>query len=568
MATATLRSIDESTRPKSKSLVWLSLLLALSAVLNIVVALKASLTTDEPLHLSYGARVLRSQPDHLFGGFTDSQMPISALNALPQVIADSLQKHNEFPRIADILQQHGRLTRIPTILATLTLDLLVYLWAFELYGEWPALAACLLCVISPNLMAHGSLATTDMYHTLGVIASLYFFRRFLLQPTWKRAIVSGFVLALAQITKSFALVLYPIVGIALIFAMLKRNSRQPVPARRALAFVGIAAVCLVLVFNVVDSFDNTFLSLGTYQFETATLQHIGQLPLLRHIPVPMPYPFLQGLDQTKLSEETGRAFGDVYLLGWIGHTTDPAFHGFKSYYVVALFFKEPIALQILFVWGLVWVFRNRKLEDFLRGEGLLVASAVLLFCWMSLFSRAQIGVRHILPVIAVETIIAGAAFYNFSSKSRAQKAVLSALVLWMGISVASYYPQMIPYMNEFVHDRRYSYKLLSDSNLDWGQDTSIVKQYVRTHPDVALDPEKPVAGLVLVGANRLTGVYRWDSATYMLRYQPIAQVGYAHFLFDVPAKDLPLLQQEVQQQKKQKVPLQIQQLEKEKKQNY
>ena len=349
MATATLRSIEESTRPKSKSLVWLGVLLGLSAVLNIIVALTAATTTDEVLHIGYGIRILHFQPDHMLNGLADSQMPISALNALPQVIAETLEQHHELPRIAAILDLHFRLARIPTILATLLLDLLVYLWAFELYGEAPALAACLLCVISPNLLAHGSLGTTDMYHTLGVVASLYFFRQFLIEPTWKRAIISGLVLALAQITKSFALALYPVVGVGLLFAMWKRTSRQPLSPRRALAFLGSAAVCFLLVFNVADSFDNTFLPLRAYQFETKTLQRIQQLPLLGYAPVPLPYPFLQGLDMTKYSEETGRTFGDIYLLGWTGQATNPAFHGFKSYYVVAMFFKEPIALQILFI---------------------------------------------------------------------------------------------------------------------------------------------------------------------------------------------------------------------------
>jgi hypothetical protein len=267
--------------------------------------------------------------------------------------------------------------------------------------------------------------------------------------------------------------------------------------------------------------------------------------VLGSLPVPVPYPFLQGLDMTKHSEATGRTYGDVYLLGQLANPRDPAFHGFKSYYVVAVFFKEPIALQILFVWGLVWVMRNRRLDDFIRGEGLLLASAVILFCWMSFFSRAQIGIRHILPVLAIETIIAGAAFRAFAAKSTAQKAVLCGLVMWMAVSVATYYPQMIPYMNEFAGDRRFTYRLLSDSNLDWGQDQAVVDEFLAKNRDVKLDPPKPTAGRVLVRANRLTGVYQWDSAEYLARhYRPVAQVGYAHFLFVVPPEDVATLTQE------------------------
>jgi hypothetical protein len=36
---------------------------------------------------------------------------------------------------------------------------------------------------------------------------------------------------------------------------------------------------------------------------------------------------------------------------------------------------------------------------------------------------------------------------------------------------------MIPYMNEWVRDRRLSYKILADSNLDWGQDSDVVEEF-------------------------------------------------------------------------------------------
>jgi len=519
-----------------RSLLTLIFLLGVAACLNIIVALKASITSDEAHHVDYGVRVLHFQPDRQLGGICDSQMPVSALNALPQTIGAKMLEHGFLPSVSKILIR-AELARLPTILATLCLDLLVFLWACDLYGEAAGLAACLLCVLSPNLMAHGTLATTDMYHAVGVVGSLWFLRRFLLQPTWGRATFSALTLALAQTTKSFALALYLVVGVALMFAIRKR--KPPLETKRAAAFVAIAAVCFVFVLNVAFTFHNSFLALKDYHFENRSFQHWQQTPVLRLMPVPVPYPFLQGLDMMKFSEKTGRSFGDVYLLGWLGDPTNRAFHGFKSYYFVALFFKEPIPLLILFVWGLTWVWCNRSRAEIAAGEGLLLAAAAILFCWMNFFSRAQIGIRHILPVLAVETVIAGAAFGDFASKTRLHKVALCLLVLWMGASVASYYPQMIPYMNEWLVDRRFSYKLLSDSNLDWGQDSSIVDNFLKKNPDVVLDPPKPVAGRVLVRANRLTGVYRWDSAAYLMKkYEPVAQVGYAHFLFVVPQSDI------------------------------
>ena len=244
----------------------------------------------------------------------------------------------------------------------------------------------------------------------------------------------------------------------------------------------------------------------------------------------------------KVDEENGATFGKVFLLGKLGDPMDPAFHGFKSYYAVAYFYKEPIALQILFLIGLVWICRHRRFDDLIAGEAPLLIAAAILVLWLSFFSKSQIGIRHILPALAIETIVAGAAFSHFSSKPRLQKTLLVVLVLWMAASVARYYPQMIPYMNEWAGDRRFTYKLLGDSNLDWGQDTAVVNEFQRRNPDVIVDPRQVVSGRVLVAADRLTGVddHFDPSAIPMAKvlagYQPVAQVGYAHFLFVVPAE--------------------------------
>jgi 4-amino-4-deoxy-L-arabinose transferase-like glycosyltransferase len=519
------------------SRICLILLLAFSAVLNVGVALRASVTTDEPHHINYGGHILQFNPDRLFPDFCDSQMPISALNAAPLIIAQHLDAHGLLRPVSAALNHLG-VARVPTILATLALDLLVYFWAFDLYGEGPALAACLLCTLSPNLIAHGTLATTDMYHALGVVGSLFFFHRYLLQPTLSRAIISGLALALAQTTKSFAMVLYGVVFLTLALVTLRPTSRPPLTRKRALLFTAIAALWFVAIINVAFCFDRTFLPLSSYFSGTNSVSRIQQLPLLARVPVPFPYPFLQGLHLMKVDEETGRTFGNVYLLGKLGDTTNPAFHGFKSYYAVVFFYKEPIALQILFLIGVVWICRHRKLHDFIVGEGPLVMTATILVVWLSFFSRAQIGIRHILPALAVETIIAGAAFSNFSSKPWPQKTLLSILVLWLAGSVASYYPQMIPYTNEWVRDRRFAYRIFADSNLDWGQDTKVVDEFLEKNPDVIFEPPKPVSGRVLIRANRLTGVDRWDPpAAFLSNYKPIAQVGYALLLFVVPAED-------------------------------
>jgi hypothetical protein len=373
---------------------------------------------------------------------------------------------------------------------------------------------------------------------------LYFFRRYLLLPTFKNACISGLAFALAQITKPLAAYLYAIAGLFLFMAATKTGSVR-VGTKQFLTFVAIALVCAIAVLNVAYLFDRTFTPLTAYHLESSLFGSLQNTWPLNNARVPVPYSVLQGLDMAQHNDETGATYGNVYLLGTLRKVTDPGFRGFKQYYVVAWLFKEPIALQILFILGLVRVYRCRSTHSFLFAEGLLLVSAgvlvLVLVLFLSLFSKVQIGIRHILPALAVEVVIAGASFSGWVSFSRRKKTALALLVVWLAASTFSYYPHMIPYMNEWVPDRKTAYRVLADSNLDWNRNLRLVRNFLQNNPDVVMNPEVPVSGRILVSANRLVGITPKESGPlqWVLRYRPVAHVGYAHLLFNIPPEDVP-----------------------------
>jgi hypothetical protein len=296
-------------------------------------------------------------------------------------------------------------------------------------------------VLSPNLIAHGTLVTTDMYFTLGVVASLYYFRRFLLRFTLRNACLSAFTFAIAQLTKPFAIYLYVVASSLLLLIVLlnvRPTGGTPLTLKSITIYAILVPTFFLVVLNVGFCFDRTLTPLREYQFRSASFRRLQALPVLESLPVPVPYPNLQGLDMVNKNEHDGSTFGNIYLLGQLGNHLDASFRGFRSYYAVAFFFKEPIALQVFFVLGLVWVWRNRGLGDFIFGEAVLLLAAAILLVWLSFFNRAQIGVRHILPIFAIDLIIAGAAFADFNSVSHLRKALLTTLArsspiaLWIG----------------------------------------------------------------------------------------------------------------------------------------
>jgi 4-amino-4-deoxy-L-arabinose transferase-like glycosyltransferase len=498
-------------------------------ILDAIVAKSMSQTMDEADHIRYGRKVLLANPDRS-EPYMDAKTAVTSLNALPRVIAEHI---TSFPRIRQWLYS---LVRLPSILSGLVVIAFISLFAGEWYGSSAAIAAGALATLSPNLIAHETIATSDGYFAAGVLTSLFFFRKYLLRPTTANAILSGLTLAIAQLTKPMAIYLYPIAGLYLILAALPpappRLRAKDVAIYSAFAF-GLA----VIVVNAAYSFDRSLTPVGSYSFESNPLKRVQRMQWIDKVPVPFPYPVLQGFDQMLQVEKTGSTFGNVYLLGELRSVTDPSFHGFKSYYLVAWFFKEPIPLQVLFIWGIVYICIHRR-EAFLFNEGLLLTAAAALVLWLSMFSKAQVGIRHILPALAIEIVIASAPFSKFAVGSRPKKVILGCLVIWLAVSVFSYYPQMIPYMNEWVWDRSSSYKILADSNLDWGQDAGVVRKFLKANPDVVLDPDDPIPGRILVGADRLVGVAPKEKGplAWASRYRPVAQIGYAHFLFVIPAK--------------------------------
>jgi 4-amino-4-deoxy-L-arabinose transferase-like glycosyltransferase len=489
------------------------------------VAASMSQTFDEYHHIKYGSRILQGQPDRS-EPFLDIKTPVTALNALPREIAEHIDSSGRVQKFF----VSRTMARFPSVLAAMGVIFFIHRLVYELYGREAALGAALLAALSPNLIAHGTLVATDGYLAFGVVSALYFFRRYLLEPTTRNAWISGLALAIAQIMKPLAVLLYPPVFLVLLVVALRRPAR--ISTKGIAIYVAAAVVSCILILNVAYLFDRTLTPLSAYRFQTPFFRSLqGALP---NVPVPAPYPVLQGFDMAVDNDATGRTYGNLYLLGSLRRGNDPDFQGFWSYYVVAWLFKEPIALQFLFFLGLVHVWRRRTARDYLPGEGLLLTFSICFVLALSVLSKAQIGIRHILPVLAVEIVFAGAAFSGWSTFSSRRKRLMGVLVTWLAVSMFSYYPHMIPYMNEWVPDRKMAFQVLADSNLDWGQSTDLVLRFLKANPDVMLNPEAPVSGRIIVSANLLVGVDRRGPLDWALQYRPIEHVGYSHLVFQIP----------------------------------
>jgi dolichyl-phosphate-mannose-protein mannosyltransferase len=533
---------------------WLTVCGALFAVLLLTQMMSLrhkGLTTDEPLHYQYGYRVLEGTPGRT-SALNASTMPFSSVHAMTSMNLAVLARTAGIPLDTSWNGQMKR-GRYATIALSLLLALYVLRWSYELYGRNGALLSLSLYVFDPNLLAHGQLVTADLPAALMTTMALYHFWHFLRLGGKGQAILSAMTLGLSQLAKYSCVYLYPI--FLVIAAFYCRSTPVAEAAKHSrwhsltwnlrhwsIAIVFFAAVSIVTI-NLGFGFDGFGTPLSRYALKDPFFKKLQSTPVISNLPLPLPVPYLQGLDLVKFEERMGEAWGNIYMAGKLRvNHHDETLRGFPGYYFYAAFFKMPIATQIIFLVALFGYFsrRGQPGAQGLRREEIFLLVPILVY-WIQLnfFFKAQVGIRHVLPVVILATIFCGRFLANPESKLRRYTAVV--LVLWAAASTFSYYPHFLSYFNEFVPDRKLAYRHLADSNLDWRGNEWYLAEYVRVHPDVIVDPRKPQAGRIVVPVNALVGVNRSPEEYRWLRehFAPVDHIAYSYLVYDVPKETLP-----------------------------
>ena len=527
---------DLNLTPARVQRIVLLLLLTFFILLGILSSPGITVTLDEPLHYHYGLFVLQGKTDRI----DDSSMPVLALNALPQYIATLLPEG----AAKSILQRYF-IARLVTILFSAAVAGLVFRWARSLYGFVSALFATVLYILDPNIIAHSQLVTTDIY-AMGMIALTFFL-------LWKFAntrrpidgLICACALGLSQLAKYTAVALFPLGLLALLLHDLpsirdayRRAGRVAIGRylRELATYVAVALIITALVINIGFLFNRTFTPLKDYQFQSGPFRSLqANLPSLGSLPVPVPYPYLQGLDWMLRTDQAADRFGNIYLLG---HVSKP--RGFLGYYFVASALKVPIATQLLVVAGLIVYFLSpARRARFFRNEVFFFVPVVFFTIYFNFFFNAQTGIRYYLVIFPLLYVFIGHLFADWKSVPVAAKASSIALLVFLAISVLSYFPWFIPYFNEFVWDKTQTYKYLSDSNLDWDQSTGELNRFLAAHPAAIYDPPSVESGLLVVGGSDLVGIRTKPEQYAWLRdnFKPVDTIAYSYFVYRISPQE-------------------------------
>ncbi len=479
----------------------------------------ASPTTDEPGHYRYGYRILRG----VAARWDDSKMPISALNALPCFLFEragsTLRDGDEFSGPCD-----WTLARAATLAGGLALGLVVAAWSRSLFGWAGALVSFGLFALDPNLLAHSTLITTDIFGVLFVLLALWGFARWLENPGMANGGLLGLAMGAAFVSKYTAGYL-PVIFVVVALACRRRLT----PAFRTRLASGMASITVTLVvINLGFLGDGTGTTLRDQNFESPQFRRLGALPLIADIPLPVPRPFVEGLDRVFHRERNGGGSGNIYFLGEVRAPGSP---GFPAYFLVLGFFKSPLPTLLALGAAAGLLLRNRA--GWTVSEVTLTAAIVVFSLYFNLLFRAQIGLRHVRVVGAALWVLAGR-LGPVRSRWRTRTAVG---VLGLGLTAASvlrHGDDPLSYFNELIPSTL-TYRIAADSNLEWGQSESRVAAYLLAHPEVRLNPAKPFPGRLLVSANQLTGVVTRKRMEWLRNsgLEPVGHVAFTHFLFEL-----------------------------------
>lgn len=546
-------------KEKAVQRISVGIILVLIVFLNLLSIRHKTLTTDEPWHYLYGMNILKFEPGVKRFELT-AEMPFSCLNAIPRRVGAMLRPL--LPEMArdDVLVElaeepaekslnflyHENAARFMTTLFSVILAFFVFKWGRELYGFSAGFFSLVLYAFSPNIIAHSRLITTDIYAVGMMTISTYYFWIFANEGGWKSGLRSAVVLGVSQLAKYTCLFLYPIFALIVIVRysrevvdlVRERNFKMLVRyIRTAFTYTILFIVISVAVINAGYLFHQTSVPVSERDFKSdlfRTLQ--AKASVFSKVPLPLPGPYLQGLDWLiwARSRSSGYSHG-VYLLGEFKES-DKDFPTFKAYYFYAFLFKVPIAIQVLIVVSLIAYIVNRKEYSFRRNEAFLICPIAFIVIYFNFFVRVPIGIRTFLTAFPFLLVFCGSLLKNWSIFGLWRKSAVVIAVVYLIVSVLSYFPHYISYFNELIWDRTQAYKVLADSNIDWGQNEWYLTQYRKEHPDAVFHPESPVAGRVIVGVNELVlcnrARYRWLRENF----EPGNHIAYSYLVFDVPSE--------------------------------
>jgi hypothetical protein len=355
-------------------------------------------------------------------------------------------------------------------------------------GVWAGRLAVAFCASDPNLLAHATLATTDIAIVACVLVLVYHFWHGQNRGWIRRVLIPGCCYGLAIQAKASGLVFGMQAMLVLGLWHLGRSGtpRSPLPSslcarirtiwhatyplRRDLVWITTIGLIVVFTYTGCDwSTEPTFIKWAD-QLPEGHLKEI-MLPLSQSLSI-----FTNaGEGLLYQIKHNVRGHGTYFLGEWYPRATRP-------YFPVALTMKLPLAVLALV--GATLLVHPRQLVN-------PIGAIALLLLVLSPTYRVQIGIRFMFTMIVLGYIalaIAIARGWSTSSTRALPRWFVAGILMSMVTTSLWVWPHGLAYFNQLWGGPSAGPELLHDSNTDWGQGLPELREWSaqRNHVPIAV----------------------------------------------------------------------------------
>lgn len=538
---------------RSVAIPWLTVVLILLGYgLMTSSAVRKSATPDEQSHLFRGVAYLKTGATHfrlghpILGGVLTG-LPLLTEPELQMAVDDPSWAAGNWSVAGDLFlwQKNANpqrlifLGRLPVMWLTLLLGALVYRWGRELAGGRAGVLAMALLFLDPNMLAHGRLVTTDLMMTAFFTLAVYGYWRWTQDNRLGSLLLTGLGAGLAGAAKYNAGLLLPVLGVLGLAIAIRRRTWKPL-----MALVAAGAFAWFVIWLV-------------YGFAC------------RPLPGGAFWDDLQWV-LTYFDKPHG-----AYLAG------SYSAEGWWYYFPVAFLLKTPLPTLLLL--GLAVWYAALTISRSLRGvngrKGTSFSQLAFLFVPASLYfvasmaSKLNIGYRHLLPILpflALFVAVVLARAYGSYASFLPVVPLLIALFAW---------PDYLSYFNLLTAGSTGGWRILSDSNVDWGQDLPALADWQQesgervklsyfgmAHPSAygvdfdplptwspgpeqgdpscrSFNPADPAPGWYAISVTNLHGAVlgeKRDTFAWFREREPFDRLGGSIFIYQVEARGEPV----------------------------
>jgi 4-amino-4-deoxy-L-arabinose transferase-like glycosyltransferase len=306
-------------------------------------------------------------------------------------------------REMDHLDQILFRARLPIVFLGALLAVFVGTWAAELWGAKAGLAALLLFVFDPNILAHSRLATLDMPVTVFTFIAMFYVWKWLRTGRPRYQVLASVALGLALLSKASALASLPIFLAVLVLhhVATSRNGspNRVAPVKGFFQLLVGAAVVVVVVYAVVFRWHPILSGISEHPSEarpSVADQVLARIPGLKG---GVPAPILALGQRIWIPDVDSYVQGVWYQRSHLvsGH---PSFlmgrhslYGWWYYYPVAFLIKTPLPILLLVIIRL-FLLASVPMGVDEKVVVLPVIGTMILAC----FDTVDLGIRYLLPL--------------------------------------------------------------------------------------------------------------------------------------------------------------------------